>query len=253
MKRALAALAFLPLVACGGSETAPDGIRASACEAVIFEDAPLTHCMADPAVHTIRTALEGPGGQVLGSVGALAASIGDDAGHVAFAMNGGMYDNEGRPIGYYVEDGERLHRLNRNPGPGNFHLLPNGVFFGSDGEWTVLTSDEFAETVEERPQFATQSGPMLLIDGELHPDLSPDGQSRKIRNAVGVDNAGRAHFLISEAPLSMGKLARFYRDMLDVENALFLDGTVSQLWDPAKERIDSGIPVGPLIVVEKKD
>ena len=43
-------------------------------------------------------------------------------------MNGGMYDTEGRPIGYYVEDGERRHTLNRNEGAGNFHLMPNGVF-----------------------------------------------------------------------------------------------------------------------------
>jgi uncharacterized protein YigE (DUF2233 family) len=253
VKRALAALALLSLAACGGGDTAPDEALASVCRPEIFEDSPLTHCMADPAIHTVRTALDGSDGKVLESVGALAMSMGGDARRVAFAVNGGMYDDAGRPIGYFVKDGERLQRLNRNPGPGNFHLLPNGVFFGTDGEWQVMTSEDFVETVEERPQFATQSGPMLLIDGELHPDISPDGASRKIRNAVGVDDAGRAHFLISEAPLSMGKLARFYRDVLNVENALFLDGTVSQLWDPAKDRIDSGIPVGPLIVVEKKD
>jgi uncharacterized protein YigE (DUF2233 family) len=253
VKRALAALALLSLAACGGGDTAPDESLASACRPEIFEDSPLTHCMADPAIHTVRTALQGADGKVLGSVGALAMSMGEDARRVAFAMNGGMYDDAGRPIGYYVEDGERLQRLNRNPGPGNFHLLPNGVFFGTDGEWQVMTSEDFAETVEQRPGFATQSGPMLLIDGELHPDISPDGASRKLRNAVGVDDAGKAHFVISEAPLSMGKLARFYRDVLNVENALFLDGTVSQLWDPAKDRIDSGIPVGPLIVVERKD
>ena len=251
MKAVFAALSLLALASCGGGDETRDE-RVSACEAMIFEDTPLTHCLADPAAHTIRTALAGPDGQVLASVGALAAARGEDAARVAFAVNGGMYDNEGRPIGYYVENGERLQRLNRNPGPGNFHLLPNGVFFGSDEEWAVLTSDEFAETIEERPSFATQSGPMLLIDGEMHPELSDNGPSRKIRNAVGVDGRGRAHFVISEVPLSMGRLARFYRDVLDVENALFLDGTVSQLWDPAKERIDTSIAIGPLIVVEKR-
>ena len=69
-------------------------------------------------------------------------------------------------------------------------------------------------------------------------------------NAVGVDAKGRAHFVISNAPLSFGKLARFYRDELGVKNALYLDGSVSQLWNPATDRIDSGAPIGPILVVE---
>jgi uncharacterized protein YigE (DUF2233 family) len=163
-----------------------------------------------------------------------------------------MYDEEGEPIGYYVEDGERHHTLNRNAGAGNFHLLPNGVFYGTGGDWHVTTTDDFAEHVTSRPEFATQSGPMLVIDGKLHPAFDEDGQSTKLRNAVGVDAVGRAHFVISEAPLSFGKLARYFRDRLETPNALFLDGSVSALWDPARERIDETVPLGPLIVVEKR-
>jgi uncharacterized protein YigE (DUF2233 family) len=171
---------------------------------------------------------------------------------VAFAMNGGMFDPEGKPIGYYVEDGKRLQKLNRAEGPGNFHMLPNGVFFGSDGAWQVLTADRFAKTVSERPRFGTQSGPMLVIGGKLHPDIAKDGESRYVRNAVGVGTDGKAHFVISDAPLSFGKLARYYRDELKVPNALFLDGNVSALWDPVMGRLDSSPPLGPLIVVEKR-
>jgi uncharacterized protein YigE (DUF2233 family) len=92
---------------------------------------------------------------------------------------------------------------------------------------------------------------MLVIDGQLHPQIAPDGPSKKIRNGVGVDPNGRAHFVISDAPVSFGKLARYYRDVLRAPNALFLDGTVSQLWDPANGRMDSGPPLGPLVVVER--
>ena len=106
---------------------------------------------------------------------------------VAFAMNGGMFDENGEPIGYYVEGGQRVHTLNRNQGGGNFHLMPNGVFYGTGSEWHVRTTEDFAANVDERPEFATQSGPMLVIDGNLHPAFDADGESRKTRNAVGVD------------------------------------------------------------------
>ncbi|MGB3796240.1 MAG: phosphodiester glycosidase family protein, partial [Alteraurantiacibacter sp.] len=155
----------------------------------------------------------------------------------------------------YVEEGKRLGLLNENDGPGNFHLLPNGVFFGETaaGPWRVWETGRFSDDIEDRPAFATQSGPMLVIDSELHPAFDIDGDSRKIRNAVGVDAAGRAHFIITEAPVSFGKLARLYRDVLKVKNALFLDGSVSQIWDPAKDRLDGGPSIGPIILVTDKE
>ena len=246
--------AALALSACQ-PRTVGDEVAQSApvspCQPVLFEDSALTHCIADPARHAIRTALADREGAPYRSLAAYAQSRPSTAPPVAFAMNGGMYEAGGQPVGYYVEQGERLQRLNRAQGPGNFHLLPNGVFFGDErGGWHVLAADAFARDVASRPAFGTQSGPMLVVDGELHPSLDPDGASRKIRNAVGVDRQGRAHFVISEAPLSFGKLARYYRDVLKTPNALFLDGSVSQLWDPAHGLIDGGAPLGPLIVVE---
>jgi len=44
-------------------------------------------------------------------------------------MNAGMYGEDGRPIGLYVEQGERQRRINLRDGGGNFHLKPNGVFW----------------------------------------------------------------------------------------------------------------------------
>ncbi len=222
----------------------------SACRSVIFENAPLTHCLAVPARHRIETALANGSGENYRSLASLARSR--DAGVIAFAMNAGMYDDDGDPVGYYVEDSERLKTLNTADGEGNFHLKPNGVFYGSDDKWHVRSTQWFLANVTDRPQFGTQSGPMLVVDGEIHPEITDDGPSRLVRNAVGVDERGRAHFVISNAPLSFGKLARFYRNELDVENALFLDGNVSALWNPATDRLDTGAPLGPLIVVTKR-
>jgi uncharacterized protein YigE (DUF2233 family) len=253
MKRAPIALALV-LVACGKQEekaAARPTPPPPPCSGATFEGTPLTHCIADPAANTIRVAL-GPSGKPFRSLSELAVALGDKAGNVAFAMNGGMFDEAGSPIGYYVENGKRGHVLNRNEGWGNFHLQPNGVFFGTGSKWEVRTSQDFAAHVLRRPQFGTQSGPMLVIAGKLHPRIDPDGPSQKLRNAVGVDREGRAHFVISEAPISFGKLARYFRDVLHTPNALFLDGSVSSLWDPHMHRVDGGPPLGPLIVVEKR-
>jgi uncharacterized protein YigE (DUF2233 family) len=170
---------------------------------------------------------------------------------ILFAMNGGMFDDDGRPIGYYVENGKRLKKLNQKEGGGNFHLLPNGVFFGDKDSWQIRTTEYFSDNVTKRPDFATQSGPMLVIDGKLHPKIAVNGDSINIRNAVGIDADGRAHFVISEVPVSFGKLARFMRDDLKCANALYLDGAVSALWYPAGDRQDAGAALGPLIVATK--
>ncbi|MEP3051695.1 MAG: phosphodiester glycosidase family protein [Erythrobacter sp.] len=239
------------VVALAEDDLGDDVDRESACRAVTFESVPLTHCAADPAKHRIRTALK-PSNDAAPyrSLSALSRNL--DVANVAFAVNGGMYDDDGDPIGYYVEASERLKELNRADGPGNFHLKPNGVFFGTGGRWQVRAADDFYSNVRDRPQFGTQSGPMLVVGGELHPEIQDNGPSRAIRNGVGVGGDGIAHFVRSEAPLSFGQLARYFRDELKVENALFLDGNVSALWDPANDRLDNRTGIGPLIVVTNR-
>jgi uncharacterized protein YigE (DUF2233 family) len=221
----------------------------SACKQTLFETIPLTHCIADPAEHRIAMANVGADKQPYGSLAAFAASV--DPATVTFAMNGGIYGDDLKAIGYYVENGERLKELNRAEGEGNFYMKPNGVFFGSAGKWQVLGSNTFFNTVKDRPEFGTQSGPLLLVDGKLHPQFQDDGPSRVSRNGVGVDARGRAHFVISDAPVSFGLLARYFRDEVKVVSALYLDGQVSSLWDPASGRLDKG-RVGPIIVVTKR-
>ena len=92
---------------------------------------------------------------------------------------------------------------------------------------------------------------MLVIDGAIHPKFDPDGQSRYLRNGVGIGPGGRALFVISNEVVSFGKLARLFRDGLHARNALYFDGSVSSLWDPAAGRQDAGVPLGPIIVALK--
>jgi uncharacterized protein YigE (DUF2233 family) len=240
-----------PAASPSPSPSATPDAAPSACRQVTFEDVPLTHCIADPASHRIAMANVGPDKQPFGSLAAFAGTA--DPASIAFAMNGGMYGDDLKPIGYYVEKGERLAELNRGEGEGNFYMKPNGVFFGSGGGgWRVLGSNTFFETVGERPEFGTQSGPLLVNEGKLHPDIQDNGPSRAIRSGVGVDGSGKAHFVIADAPVSFGQLARYFRDEVKAPRALHLDSQVSSLWDPARGRIDKG-RVGPIIVVTKRE
>ena len=184
-----------------------------------------------------------PGGAIVGRVGR--------AEEVAFAMNAGMFDDQGRPIGLMIEDGREVHRINRREGGGNFHLMPNGVFLvRKDGSADVVESSRYEPSPDIA--FATQSGPMLLIDGKLHPKFEADGQSRFTRNAVGITAGRKPVFVISESAVSFGKLARFLRDRHQVRDALFFDGSVSSLWNPANSRMDSFADLGPMVVVFRR-
>ncbi len=224
----------------------------AACAERRFEGTSFTVCAFDPARHDLSFHLADRSGAPLRTFAALSTRLGDEARRVVYAMNAGMYDASGNPVGLYVEDGKRVHALNRNPGPGNFHLRPNGVFWSDKAGFHIATTDDFAALGNSSPNLATQSGPMLVISGKLHPDFAPDGSSRHIRNGAGIDSKGRPWFVISDSPVSFGKFARLFRDHLGCPNALYFDGLVSSLWDAGSGRIDQGFPLGPLLVVSER-
>jgi len=126
------------------------------------------------------------------------------------------------------------------------------VFFvGQDGKAGVLESNAYVRA-GIRPKLATQSGPMLVIDGSIHPRFEDNGTSRHIRNGVGVDASGRVVFAISRQPVSLGSFARLFRDELGCRNALFFDGTVSALHDGRKYLVGGQYPAGPMLAVREK-
>ena len=170
----------------------------------------------------------------------------------AFAMNAGMYHEDLSPVGLHVEEGAEQALLNLGDAPGNFFMKPNGVFFvGRDGKAGVLETTAFA-TAGVAPWLATQSGPMLVIDGAVHPRFEPNGSSRHIRNGVGVDGGNQAVFAISRGSVSLGSFARLFRDALGCRNALFFDGTVSALHDGDKYLVGGDYPTGPMLAVMRK-
>ncbi len=169
---------------------------------------------------------------------------------LVFAMNAGMFDDNQKPIGLYIEDGKQAKKLNRRSGAGNFHLKPNGVFFIKGGNPRVLETEAFAKS-GIKPDFASQSGPMLVINGNIHPKISENGTSRKRRNGVGIDAAGQAVFVISDGAVTFHDFAKFFRDGLRTKNALFFDGTISGLYSTELQRNDGFLPLGPMVGVYK--
>lgn len=240
-------LSLLLLVGCAEDRPAAAAAQ-SQCREIGFEDDRFTLC--DPANGAIKLVAAARDEAPIRRFADLETKLGKRAGQVAFAMNAGMFGDDGRPIGLAIVEGRQLRAINRRKGGGNFHLMPNGVFqMRGDGRAEILTSDKWQASPDIR--LATQSGPMLVISGKLHPAFDRDGTSRHIRNGVGIGPDGRALFAISETPVSLGKFARFFRDRLKCRDALFFDGAVSALWDPANHRRDATVPLGPLIVAFK--
>ena len=169
-----------------------------------------------------------------------------------FAINAGMYHEDFTPVGLHVENGMEKSPLNLADALGNFFMKPNGVFYvDQDGNAGVLESSAYA-VAGIKPKLATQSGPMLVINGKIHPRFEENGASRHIRNGVGADGGKRALFAISHEPVSLGSFARLFRDGLGCRNALFFDGTVSALHDGRKYLVGGEYPAGPMLAVRKK-
>jgi len=207
-----------------------------------------TVCTFDPATDDIQLFQNDRSGKPYGSFRALENDLRQDRVYGRFAMNGGMYLDDQSPVGLFVENGRELKRINTNKGWGNFHLLPNGVFYLLPGRAGVMESKAFA-TSGIKPFYATQSGPMLVIDGKLHPSFLADSTSFKTRNGVGVTGDGKVVFAISDGPVRFHDFATLFRDDLGCANALFLDGSISSLYIPEWQRRDGLFPLGPIIAV----
>ena len=218
------------------------------CADQTFEGHRFTACTVDAATEDLRLFHRDASGQVLGGWSALQALVAPR--RIAFAMNAGMYHEDRRAVGLYIEDGAEAAPLVTRDGPGNFGLLPNGVLCLTDGTARVIESLTFAAT-HPVCRDATQSGPMLVIGGKLHPRFLQTSESLNIRNGVGTSADGQtAVFAISDDPVNFDTFGRFFRDVLKTPDALFLDGSISRLYAPQLGRADFGFaPLGPMVAV----
>lgn len=164
-------------------------------------------------------------------------------------MNAGMFHPDHSPVGLQIIDGTTLNPLNSDDGQGNFFLKPNGVFAIGESGAVVQSTEDF--DVSNSWRIATQSGPLLLENGEYHPKLQPESPNFHIRNGVCV-SAGVVHFVISDEPVRFYDLASLMKEVLGCQDGLYLDGAVSKLyhrtekgWSPKLGRK----PLGSWLVV----
>ena len=176
-----------------------------------------------------------------------------------FAMNAGMYLHSKEPQGLFIKDGEVLKEIDLTkevPQPSNFHnLMPNGVFALDElNEPYIVVSEDFNElTRRSRIDLATQSGPMLVINGEFNSHFTKGSDNLNIRNGIGINKNGKVVFVISDEPVNFYEFAELFRDYLECDNALYLDGVISRMYLPELNRksLQNSNHLGPIITVEK--
>lgn len=232
------------------------GSAEAACRTETRGETDYVVCAFHPARDDIRLFLNDEAGAPYGDFAPIAAALEADGEMLVFAMNAGMYHKDRSPVGLYVEGREEKRKASTRDGPGNFHLKPNGVFWVMDDKEGhvaafVSKTDEFLDSAHFIRE-ATQSGPMLVIDGALHPKFLPDSTSRKRRNGVGVREDGTVVFALSDTPVTFHEFATYFRDELKTPNALYLDGTISRLYAPELSRNDPGLAMGPIVGVVAK-
>ncbi len=203
--------------------------NAEPCRRQTFESAAYIVCSFDLAKDDVRMFWKGAEGAPYKTFAALKDALAAKGQTLAFAMNGGMYDEDFSPVGLYVEDSKPLAPANTKTVTGepqdipNFYKKPNGVFYLADKTAGMMSTDAWLKQ-PPAAAFATQSGPMLVIDGQLHPAFIEGSTDRKRRNGVGIAGPTQVIFAITEDAVNFYDFARFFRDGLSCTNALFLDG-----------------------------
>lgn len=210
---------------------------------------PFTVVTVDTSKEQLQLFLNDEAGKPFHSFARLNAWLARKGQQLAFATNAGMYHADFTPVGLLVIDGQETAPLNLGDAFGNFFLKPNGVFLvGPSGPRVVESSEYPAHSAGVR--LATQSGPLLLRNGMIHPAFKPASNSRHIRNGVGVIGS-RALFVISDVPVTFHEMALYMRDTLGCRDALYFDGSISSLYEPGQQRHDRGGLLGPIIGVTR--
>lgn len=218
-----------------------------------YHDISITSCHIDLQQDNLRMYWKDPQGRLFGSFANLRAWLKPQGKDLACATNAGIYDKDHRPLGLYIEDGVTLRKLNtRQNAYGNFYLQPNGVFIVGDKQaYIVDTTSVDADRSRWLPGalYATQSGPIMLRNGEINSVFDPGSINTFVRNAVCIDGNRKVVLAMARNPITFHEFAQFLRDKLQCVDALYLDGNISRIY-PSLEA-DLGPDFGAIIAVVK--
>ena len=237
-------LGVLLLLSCGNSAGPEKGSRRSdfVCPAYAVEGLEVSCLTSRQATYVVlridlksahvKTLWKNPDGIPYGSLEEAYRQTGGD---LLALTNAGIYAENHTPEGLHVEGGVTLSPLNPNAGEGNFYLRPNGLFYVADDGAGILETEKF-NSPSGRPSVreATQSGPLLVIDGEVNKSLRPDSQSLYVRNGIGVKSPDEVYVVISVGEVNLYDFASVFKEQLHCRDALYLDGCVSQMYLPER-------------------
>lgn len=220
LKRIFLTLTLLPLFAVAADDCAPS-------------DPTLTvqAYTVNPQTERVKMYWQKANGEAWGTLHALLADI-NSQGQVQMAMNGGIYDESYAPLGLYIENGQQKVALNLASGEGNFFIRPGGVFYVAGDKVGIVRLDAFKTSKEI--QFAVQSGPLLM------------------ENGVGINKHGNAVFLLSQQATNFYDFACYAKAKLNVEQLLYLDGTISHMYMKGEAIPWQRYPFVTMISVEQK-
>jgi len=186
---------------------------------------------ANPDSGAIRMYWKDDLGNILGSIGNLKNYTAQKGDELVYACNGGMYMLNQAPLGYYVENGRTLQKINIKNGSGNFYLKPKGVFYINEnnipGIQSVESSADRSLLQNKKIKYLTQSGPMLVHNNSINVLFTAGSSNINIRNGVGILPNGHAYFAMSTYPVSFYDFAKHFKDK-GCSEALYFDGFVSR-------------------------
>lgn len=218
----------------------------------LIDDARIVGIQINPKKQNVQFHLYDSLGHNYSSLGALKEALELRGDRLFLAMNGGMYTKDQMPQGLYIEDGQLLTTIDTiQKGYGNFYLQPNGIFYlTEEQEASIITTQEFKNS--ENINYATQSGPMLVINDTIHPKLRKGSSNLNIRNGVGILENGNILFAISTQKINFYDFAEYFSKN-GCKNALYLDGFVSRAYIPSENQNDLGGNFGVMISVTESN
>ncbi|MBI3233228.1 MAG: phosphodiester glycosidase family protein [Bacteroidetes bacterium] len=213
-------------------------------------EVPIISYTVNTNTHDIKLYWKNDKGEILKSIQNLKTYIEKKNKTLIFAMNGGMFDQYYAPQGLYIENHKTIKTIDTSAGEGNFYMQPNGVFYisSNDKPYICKTRDFISS---KQIKYATQSGPLLLVDGQVNPSFKEGSSNLNIRNGVGILPNNQMVFAISKEKINFYDFANYFKQ-LDCKNALYLDGFVSRAYIPEKNWIQTDGNFGVMIGVTKK-
>jgi uncharacterized protein YigE (DUF2233 family) len=236
-----------------GEDTSASNIQDSAFpERVKYQGDTFDTCTVDLTSAPLKCYFRDDDGRRLGSLLKLKQYLESKSSNLIFATNAGMYSPNGNSVGLLIAGGKRMSHVDLKSGTGNFYLKPNGVFLVSRGRALITESSKFEDPADVGSvAIATQSGPLLVLDGVIHPAFQQNSENRCIRSGVGLISPTKVVFAISDGPVNFYEFGLLFKERFKCSDALYLDGVVSRMFLPALKRYDSDGDFAGLIGIAK--